>query len=209
MSDKIRIFLADYHDLVLDGLQLRIRDMDDMRVVGAVNDGEALLAKLDTLDCDVVVLDLHMGGSDGFEVLQRIRDKAIPVRILVLTASVDGFALQRALELGADGIAMKTDPPRQTMEAIRQVAQGNVVYPQAIHNWLMRRARRSAENDPQALTAREEEVMALVAQGLTNQEIAQRLTVSENTVKYHIQNIYGKLNVNNRTEATRLYLERG
>ncbi|MCB0076613.1 MAG: response regulator transcription factor [Anaerolineales bacterium] len=209
MSDKIRILLADDHDLVLDGLQLRIRDMDDMRVVGAVNDGEALLAKLDTLDCDVVVLDLHMGGSDGFEVLQRIRDKAIPVRILVLTASVDGFALQRALELGADGIAMKTDPPRQTMEAIRQVAQGNVVYPQAIHNWLMRRARRSAENDPQALTAREEEVMALVAQGLTNQEIAQRLTVSENTVKYHIQNIYGKLNVNNRTEATRLYLERG
>lgn len=205
---KIRVVLADDHDLVIDGLELRLKDMDDLAVVGRANNGEALLTLLAATPADVVVLDLHMAPMDGFEVLQRLREQRVPVKVLVLTAAADGLMLQRALELGADGIAMKTDPPRATVEAIRQVAQGQVVYPRAVHNWLLRRAQRGAINDPSALTAREEEVLALVAEGLTNPEIALRLTVTENTVKYHIQNLYSKLNVTNRTEAARLYLER-
>ncbi|MBA3534963.1 MAG: response regulator transcription factor [Ardenticatenales bacterium] len=208
MSDKIRVVLADDHDLVLEGLQARIRDMHDIEVVGAFNDGETLLEKLHDLKPDVLVLDLHMAGVDGFDVLREIRQQKLAIRVLVLTALVDGLALQKALELGADGIAMKTDPPRQTMDAIRQVAKGNVVYPQAVHNWLLRRAGRGGQSDPQALTTREEEVLTLIAEGLTNQEIATRLYVSENTVKYHVQNIYSKLKVTNRTEAARHYLDR-
>ncbi len=208
MSDKIRVVLAHDHDLVLEGLQARIRDMHDIEVVGAFNDGETLLEKLHDLKPDVLVLDLHMAGVDGFDVLREIRQQKLAIRVLVLTALVDGLALQKALELGADGIAMKTDPPRQTMDAIRQVAKGNVVYPQAVHNWLLRRAGRGGQSDPQALTTREEEVLTLIAEGLTNQEIATRLYVSENTVKYHVQNIYSKLKVTNRTEAARHYLDR-
>lgn len=206
--ESIKVVIADDHDLVLDGLQLRLRDMDDMQVVGTASDGDSLLRLLQEVEADVVVLDLHMAGTDGFDALREIRQRKLPVRVLVLTALVDGLALQKALELGADGIAMKTDPPRQTIEAIRQVAKGSVVYPQAVHNWLLRRAQRSSSSDPQALTTREEEVLALIAEGLTNQEIAQRLYVSENTVKYHVQNIYGKLNVSNRTEAARHFLDR-
>lgn len=146
---------------------------------------------------------------DGFEALQRIREQKLNVRVLVLTASVDGLALQKALELGADGITLKTAPPRQTVNAILQVAQGNVVYPQAVHNWLLRRASRVGRSDPNQLTTREEQVLALIAEGMTNQEIAAQLVVSENTIKYHIQNIYSKLNVTNRTGAARHFLNRG
>lgn len=204
----IRVILADDHDLVLEGLVARLRDITEIEVVGTANDGESLLTQLPTLRPDVVVLDLHMAGVDGFDVLREIRQQRQEVRVLVLTALVDGLSLQKAMELGADGIALKTDPPRQTVDAILQVAQGKVVYPQAVHNWLLRRAGRGPQNDPKTLTAREEEVLALLAEGLTNQEIAARLIVSENTVKYHIQNVYTKLDVTNRTEAARYYLDR-
>jgi DNA-binding NarL/FixJ family response regulator len=209
--NPIRVILADDHDLVLEGLQSRLKDIRELTVVGTANDGAALLAMLDETQADVVVLDLHMPELDGFEVLRRIRARNLPVRVLVLTALVDGLSLQQALELGAQGIALKTDPPRQTVDAIRQVGEGKLVYPQAVHNWLLRRANRANPSPPvdaQALTGREEEVLALIAEGLTNQEIAARLIVSENTVKYHVQNIYGKLQVTNRTEAARHYLDR-
>lgn len=207
----IRVVLADDHDLVLEGLQSRLKDIHELTVVGTAKDGAEVLALLEHTATDVVVLDLHMPELDGFEVLRRIRAKKLPVRVLVLTALVDGLSLQQALELGAEGIALKTDPPRQTVDAIRQVGEGKLVYPQAVHNWLLRRASRATPTPPvdaQALTSREEEVLALIAEGLTNQEIANRLIVSENTVKYHVQNIYSKLNVTNRTEAARHYLDR-
>lgn len=204
----VRIVLADDHELVLEGLTARLKDIVEVEVVGTVNNGQQLLDVLPQLKPDVVVLDLHMAEMDGFEALKQIRKKKFNVRVLVLTALVDGFSLQQALELGAEGIALKTDPPRQTVEAIRQVAEGNVVYPQAVHNWLLRRAQRGRQSDPDTLTAREEQVLTLIAEGLTNYKIARKLSVSENTVKYHIQNIYSKLHVTNRTGAARYYLNR-
>lgn len=210
MNPPIRVVLADDHDLVLEGLQSRLKDIHELTVVGTAKNGAEVLELLQRVTTDVVVLDLHMPGLDGFEVLRIIRDQKLPVHVLVLTALVDGLSLQQALELGAEGIALKTDPPRQTIEAIRQVGEGKLVYPRAVHNWLLRRASRAtpAPADAQALTTREEEVLALIAEGFTNQEIAARLIVSENTVKYHVQNIYSKLNVTNRTEAARHYLDR-
>jgi len=206
IMQPVRIVLADDHELVLEGLTARLKDIDEFEVVGTVNNGQALLDLLPQLKPDVVVLDLHMAEMDGFEALKQIRKKGFKVRVLVLTALVDGFSLQQALELGAEGIALKTDPPRQTVEAIRQVAEGNVVYPQAVHNWLLRRAQRGRQTG--MLTAREEQVLTLIAEGLTNYKISRKLSVSENTVKYHIQNIYSKLHVTNRTGAARYYLKR-
>lgn len=208
VMQPVRIVLADDHELVLEGLTARLKDIVEVEVVGTVNNGQQLLDVLPQLKPDVVVLDLHMAEMDGFEALKQIRKRKFNVRVLVLTALVDGFSLQQALELGAEGIALKTDPPRQTVEAIRQVAEGNVVYPQAVHNWLLRRAQRGRQSDPDALTAREEQVLTLIAEGLTNHKISRKLSVSENTVKYHIQNIYSKLNVTNRTGAARYYLNR-
>ncbi len=211
MARAIHVILADDHELVLDGLKLHLADTDDIKVVAAVDNGADLLATVEIYRPDVVVMDLHMPGMDGFTVLEHIRSRPLPVRVLVLTALADGESLQRAIELEADGIILKTEPPRQTVEAIRQVAAGQVVYPRAVHNWLLRRASRqkaSRSTGPSdALSERERDVLKLIAQGKTNQEIAATLLLSPNTVKYHLQNIYRKLQVNNRTEAARIYLQ--
>lgn len=212
MVKRIRVVLADDHSLVLDGLKQHLADTEDIEVVAAVTDGAALLLAIEAYQPDVVVTDLVMGGMDGFTALAQIRQRGLPVRVLVLTALADGESLQRAIELEADGIVLKTEPPRQTVEAIRQVAAGQVVYPRAVHNWLMRRAsRQQPANTPRhsdELSEREQEILALIAEGKPNQEIATVLHLSENTVKYYLKSIYRKLQIANRTEAARVYLER-
>ena len=212
MARAIHVILADDHALVLDGLKLHLADTDDIKVVAAVDNGADLLAAVEIHRPEVVVMDLYMPGMDGFTVLEHIRRRPLPVRVLVLTALADGESLQRVIELEADGIILKTEPPRQTVEAIRQVAAGQVVYPRAVHNWLLRRASRQQAGHPtgpsDALSDREQDVLELIARGKTNQEIAAKLILSPNTVKYHLQNIYRKLQVSNRTEAARIYLQR-
>lgn len=211
MAKPIRVVLADDHSLVLDGLKQHLADTDDIQVVAAVTDGAALLLAIEAYQPDVAVTDLVMGGMDGFTALAQVRQRGLPVRMLVLTALADGESLQRAIELEADGIVLKTEPPRQTVEAIRQVAAGQVVYPRAVHNWLLRRASReqpAASPHSDELSEREQEILALIAQGKPNQEIASALHLSENTVKYYLKSMYRKLQITNRTEAARVYLER-
>ncbi|MCB0156249.1 MAG: response regulator transcription factor [Anaerolineae bacterium] len=212
MSKSIRVILADDHALVLDGLRQHLADTGDIEVVATADDGYALLQAIAAHQPEVVITDLIMPGLDGFAVLEQMQRRELPERVLVLTALADGQALQRAVELEAAPIVLKTEPPRQMVEAIRQVAGGQVVYPRAVHNWLLRRAGRSqtaAEADlTQSLSEREQEVLAQLAEGKTNQEIAALLYLSENTVKYYLKNIYQKLQVNNRTEAARIYLDK-
>lgn len=212
MAKPIRVVLADDHSLVLDGLKQHLADTEDIQVVAAVTDGAALLLAVEAYEPDVAVTDLVMGGMDGFTALAEIRQRGLPVRVLVLTALADGESLQRAIDLEADGIVLKTEPPRQTVEAIRQVAAGQVVYPRAVHNWLLRRASRQQPPRPPShsddLSEREQEILVLIAQGKPNQEIATALHLSENTVKYYLKSIYRKLQITNRTEAARVYLDR-
>ncbi|NJN94177.1 MAG: response regulator transcription factor [Anaerolineales bacterium] len=212
MANPIRVVLADDHSLVLDGLKQHLTDTQDIQVVAAVTDGAALLLAIEAYRPDVAVTDLVMGGMDGFTALAEIRRRGLAVRVLVLTALADGESLQRAIELEADGIVLKTEPPRQTVDAIRQVAAGQVVYPRAVHNWLVRRASRQQPPDTTVhsddLSDREQEILALLAEGKPNQEIATTLHLSENTVKYYLKNIYRKLQLTNRTEAARVFLER-
>ena len=210
MADKIRVILADDHELVIDGLMLRLADTTDIEVVATANTGADLLTAIEQHRPDVVVMDLHMPEMDGFAVLAEVNRRKLPVHPLVLTAMADGESLQRAIELEAAGIVLKTEPPRQTVEAIRQVAAGQVVYPRAVQRWLLRRAGRqqAAPGPSDALSDRERDVLKRIACGKTNQEIAAELHLSKNTIKYHLQNIYRKLQVNNRTEAANYYLKK-
>ncbi|MCB0209187.1 MAG: response regulator transcription factor [Anaerolineae bacterium] len=210
MDKPIRVILADDHALVLDGLKLHLADTGDIEVVATAHNGKSLLAAIEEHQPDVVITDLMMAGMDGFAALEQIRQHNLPVRVLVLTAMADGQSLQRAVELEADGIVLKTEPSRQMIDAIRRVAGGQIVYPRAVHNWLLRRAGRQnvVEVDPtHTLSDREREVLAHIAQGKTNHEIASSLHLSENTIKYYLKNVYQKLQVNNRTEAARIYLK--
>lgn len=201
MSEPLRVALADDHELVLEGLRGLLAHEPDMEVVGTATDGASLLSAIERLRPDVVVLDLQMPAPDGASCLAEIRRRGLPVRVLVLTAFGDGESIQSALEGGADGFALKTAPPRQTIEAIRQVGQGYLVFPPAARKWL-----RGHWRDPgPALSEREWEVLELVARGYTNMQIAEALRLSDNTVKFHLQNIYQKLGVSNRTEAAGYY----
>ncbi len=203
-AKPVRIVLADDHALVLEGLSALLAAESDLRVIATATDGERLLDAIRRFRPDVAVLDLQMPYMDGPTCLQHIRAEGLPVRVLVLSAFGDAYSLRTAVEAGADGFALKTDPPQTTLTAIRQVAAGQMVFPQAARRWLAR----PATTSPNALTDREEAVLALVAEGKSNAQIAAALNLSENTVKFHLRNLFAKLGVTNRTEAAARYHRR-
>lgn len=207
-NQTIRIVLADDHALVLEGLRGLLDAEPDMRVIDMVTDGAALLESLHRECPDVVVLDLQMPTHDGFSCLEAIRKMELPVKVVILSAFGDGETVQSAWEGQADGFALKTDPPRQTIATIRNVAHGQIVFPRAIRQSISGEHRlpgRLAQ-----LTPRERAVLTLVAEGLTNATIAQHLFIQESTIKFHLQNIFQKLGAANRTEAVQIYYrERG
>jgi DNA-binding NarL/FixJ family response regulator len=200
----IRVVLADDHALVLEGLRSLIEAEDDIEVVAIATNGLEVIEAARALQPDVIVLDVRMSVMDGLTCLEQIRVEGMRSKVLVFSAFNDGDSIQSAMEKEADGFALKTEPPQQTIDSIRQVYRGHLVFPQAARRWL-RTQRQRPEISLDDLSERETEVLGLVAQGLTNMQIAQRINVSENTVKFHLQNIYQKLNVNNRTEATGIY----
>lgn len=175
----------------------------DMRVVGTATDGAQVMDLLRAQTPSVAVLDLEMGSTGGLACLSRIRAEKLAVRVLVLSAYGDGTLMRAALDGGADGYALKTDRPRTTTDAIRQVHRGQLAFPVAAKRWIRSSVQPA---DPRHVTARENAVLALLAEGTANAEIARRLRVSENTVKFHLQNLYAKLSVGNRTEAVAVYL---
>jgi len=201
--EKIRIVLADDHELVLEGLRSLIEAEPDMEVLAVAKDGGQCLDTVERIRPDVVVLDLEMGPMGGLQCLESLRTRHPAVRVLVLTAYSDGESMRAALEGGASGFALKTEPPQQTVASIRQVYRGQLVFPAAARRWLLRTPQPAEPSQP---TDRELEILALVSEGLTNAQIARRLRVSDNTVKFHLQNIYMKLGVRNRTEAAAYFL---
>lgn len=201
----IRVMLADDHALVLEGLRSLLEAEDDIEVVGTASNGAQVLEAASMLLPDVIVLDVRMPDVDGLTCLEHIRTVGLPSKVLVLSAFNDGDSIQAALEKEADGFALKTEPPQQTIASIRQVYRGHLVFPQAARRWLRTQRQRPAGPSLDDLSEREVEVLALAARGMTNSQIAQQLGVSENTVKFHLQNIYQKLHVNNRTEATSVF----
>lgn len=206
MSDtpSIRIVLADDHALVLEGLRALLAAEPDLNVVATASDGEQLLEAVRRCLPDVVLMDLQMPGMDGLTCLRHIREERLPVRVLVISAFGDAPSLRAAVQGGADGFALKTESPDMTLTAIRQVAAGRLVFPEAVRPWLTR----APAPDVNALTDREEAVLALVADGKSNAQIAATLFLSENTIKFHLRNIFSKLCVTNRTEAAAKYHRR-
>jgi DNA-binding NarL/FixJ family response regulator len=208
MNDRrvVRIVLADDHPIVLEGLTGMLSGEPDLDVIGTATDGERAFDAVRRFKPDLLILDLEMPYLGGIECLRAIRNAELPVRVLVLSAFSDAHSLRRAIEGGADGFALKTGAPEATLAAIRQVAHGQLAFPQAARRWLSpSQANATASNE---LTDREEEVLALVASGSSNSQIAERLSLSESTVKFHIRNVFAKLGVTNRTEAAARYHRR-
>lgn len=193
----IRVVVVDDHALLRDGTRAIIEAEPDLRVVGEAGSAEEALALVNQLGPDVVLMDVRLPGLNGIEATRRILQHHPEIRILIVTAYVDEEYLRGALEAGASGYLSKTAPGRELVEAIRSVAQGSIVLEPGILGTLLAR---TADVD-MGLTARELAVLRLLAEGLHNREVAQRLQISSRTVDRHCDAIYSKLAVTSRTEA--------
>ena len=211
MSEAIRILAADDHAVVLEGLRALIDTESGMTLVGEASDGAEAVEKAQTLEPDVVLLDLVMPKKSGIEAISEIRGVAPDARILVLTSFAEDDKVFPAIKAGAQGYLLKDTSPGQLLRAIREVYRGEPSMHPTIARKLMLELQRTTELPPteEPLTEREAEVLSLVAQGLTNQEIADRLYVSERTVRTHVSNILSKLHLANRTQAALYALRKG
>lgn len=208
---NIRILIADDHAVVREGLHSLINTEPGMTVVGEAADGQQALDKAQTLQPDVILLDMVMPRKGGLEVIDELREKAAGVRILVLTSFADDDMLFPAIKAGALGYLLKNASPQRLLAAIRDVHRGEPSLSSDVAKKLMMEMQRPSSLPPteEPLTARELEVLRLVAQGRANQEIAEELVIGEGTVRTHVSNILSKLHLANRTQAALYALREG
>ena len=207
MTGTIRILLADDHPVVRDGLAAMLATQPDFAVVGEAGTGAEAVDQGVRLRPDIVLMDLEMPVLDGIEAIRRLRATDPSIHVVVLTAFDTDERILGALQAGAQGYLLKGAPRAEIFAAIRTVSAGGALIPPLVASRLLQRVR--AAEHPDALTAREIEVVRLVAAGLANREIAARLSISERTVKFHVSAILSKLGAGNRTQAVRLARERG
>ena len=199
------IITIDDHPLFRKGLADLI-DMDDsLTLIGEAASGEAGLALAVELEPDLILLDINMKGMDGLETLRALKAAELDSRVMMLTVSDNETDVLAAIRAGADGYLLKDMEPEDTLESIRTAASGKLVVSDRLTE-LLASALRSESNTPQdseeaALTQREHEILALIAEGLSNKLIARALDISPGTVKVHVKNVLRKLNLNSRVEA--------
>lgn len=202
-SSPIRILIVDDHPVVLAGLTSMLSTQPDFEVVGSASGGEEALQVLAAQSADIVLLDLRMPGMSGIETLQALKASRINVRSIVLTSFETDEDIYRSVQAGAQGYLLKGAPQADVVDAIHTVHAGKRYFPSAIAARLAERMMRSN------LTARELEVLHMLARGLTNKEIGYALHISGNTVRNHVNSIIEKLEVSDRTEAATTAIQRG
>jgi len=210
---KIRVLLADDHVLVRQGIRQFLEGEPDIEVIAEAGDGAQALRLIEQHRPDVAVLDIRMPNVTGVEATRRIQERFPDVRVLILTAYDDDPYVFALLQAGADGYVLKTASSDELVRAVRTVHSGSSALSPEIAAKVVRQmtSRRpvGAAGQVESLTERELDVLRLAAQGKTNRAIGSMLGISHRTVQGHLASIYGKLNVNSRTEAVTEALRRG
>jgi DNA-binding NarL/FixJ family response regulator len=206
-----RTLVADDHPIVRQGIAALLATTDDFVVVGQASDGHEAVALAESLEPDLIVMDLRMPGLDGVEATEAVLARRPSTRVVVLTTYESDDSILRAIEVGASGYLLKASPEDELVAGLRAVAAGQVALAPSMAARLVGRARTGGEPAPRVspLSPRETEVLALVAEGCSNREIGRRLFVGEATVKTHLLHVFEKLGVNDRTRAVTLALELG
>ncbi|PSL38059.1 LuxR family two component transcriptional regulator [Labedella gwakjiensis] len=201
----IRVLVVDDHPIVRGGIVALLGAADDIEVVGEGTDGPSAVAQAALLLPDLVLMDLRMPGINGDEATARILAAHPGIRVVILTTYETDTSILTAMEAGASGYLLKAAPQEEILAGVRAVARGEVALSPSIAATLVRRVGRPAV----ALSARETEVLGLVAEGLSNPEIAKRLFLGEATVKTHLLHVFEKLEVSDRTRAVTRAMELG
>jgi NarL family two-component system response regulator LiaR len=205
---KIKVIIVDDHVLVRSGLEVVLGMFDDMVLAGQAGDGEEAVRLCAELQPDVVLMDLIMPGMPGVEATRRILEACPDTKVVALTSFTEEDLIGQTLRAGAIGYLMKNVSADQLAAAVRAAAAGRSTLAPEAADVLMRSVT-APRPQADALTAREQEVLKLMADGLTNADIADRLVIGVATVKTHVSSIIAKLGVSTRTEATALAIRRG
>jgi len=213
---RIRVVIADDHPIVRDGLRRLLTAEEDIDVVGEAADGQELLQNLQAWRPDVILLDLRMPNTDGLTVLGALQSTNDPAKVIILTASDDKNEFVQAMKLGCAGIVLKQTSAELIVKSIRKVHSGEIWLDRNTTAAVMRQfatveaaaaVGKTRERAP--LSAREREIVALVAQGYKNKEMAEKMFISEQTVKNHLHNIFDKLGVSDRLELALYAIHKG
>jgi len=215
---SIRVVLADDHPIVRDGLRKLLSLEDDIEVVGEASDGREVVQVVQETNPDVLILDLRMPYMDGLATLQALQQIERKVRVIVLTASQDKNEFVEAMKLGCSGIVLKQTAPELIVKSIRKVHSGEIWLDSHTTAAVMRQfaaptdsisgaPAKGRERSP--LSQREREIVGLVAQGYKNREMAEKMFISEQTVKNHLHNIFDKLGVSDRLELALYAIHKG
>lgn len=212
---KIRILVVDDHPLARFGIKNQLKEVEDLVIVGEAEDGEAAMQKVKELHPDVVILDLFIPVLSGFEVVKLVRKDFPDVHVMILTAYEQEEYLHQALEFGAEGYLLKSAEKEELMAGVRAVSKGERAFSPRIKEFIVkgyltnRDSNRSNQLPPSSLTTREKEILDLVSQGLTNQQIAEKLFISSRTIDTHRTNIMHKLGVHDVAHLVRYAIEHG
>jgi len=205
MTTSIRVFLVDDHLVVRAGLRALLDTQPDVEVVGEASSGEEAATAIPSTSPDLVMMDLDMGsGMHGAEAIKRLRNDGVDVPVLVFTTYDTDADVVRAVDAGAIGYLLKDSTPDEIFGAVRGAVAGRSVLSPAVASRLVQQMQRPQE----ALTARESELLSLLAEGMTNRELSKALFISEATVKTHLGHIYAKLGVDTRSAAVSVALRR-
>lgn len=215
MSDEgLRVLIADDHTVVRQGIRGVLEEVEGLEVVAEAGDGEEALALVKELEPDVVVLDVNMPGKTGLEVAKALRDDGASVRILILSMHDDPEYVLQAVRVGADGYVLKDVSPAELRDAVCAVHEGREYFTARVTQQLSVGLRQEIEKEQlrarlDSLTNRETQVLLLVAEGLTNRAIGDRLEISPRTVETHRERVMGKLRIRTIAGLTRFVVEHG
>ena len=203
----MKILIVDDHPLVRKGLEVAVALEEDMQVVGAVATSEDALSCIKELDPDIALVDLRLSGEHGLDIIKEARGINRKCRYVVLSSYVTQEEIRHAMDLHVDGYILKEALPEEVVTSLRLIAKGRKYFDPVVVQYAL--AYQDENNDISELTQREKEVLHALAKGFTNKDIADYLHISEHTVKKHLGQIFGKLNVKDRTQAALFAVSRG